>query len=254
MFIKRFALITLLAIGVIITQTSFAQEETSGYLMTETEKQAIQEIVRDYIKNNPEEIVKAIEESSLEKAKKQREGAEKIKEIPQGLYDNAPAGGDENAEITIVEFFDYNCGYCKRVINDVNRLVDDPDSIKVVFRELPILSDSSEMAAQFALAADKQGKYLEMHTKFMQHRGRIAMEDVEKYAEELNLDFEKLKADADSQDIIDAIATNMGLARDLGVRGTPFFLVGKRKVPGAVGYTRLKSIIEEEKAKAAGGA
>lgn len=255
MIIKRFTLLTALILGAISlsSPSAMAQDASGGFLMTETEKEAIREIVKDYIESNPEIILKAVEEKAQADAERQRAEKEAVSEIPEGLYDHAPWAGDEDAEITVVEFFDYNCGYCKRVINDVNQLAEDPDSIKVVFRELPILSESSEEIARFALAAHKQGKYVEMHTSLMKHKGRIDAEAMAKYATEIGLDIAQLKEDAQSQDVLDMLAENMNFARDLQVRGTPFFLVGKRKVPGAVGYTRLKSIIAEEKAKMAAG-
>lgn len=254
MLIKRFALLMGLILGAFSITPALAQDATGGYLMTETEKEAIREIIKEYIESNPEVILKAVEGQANAEAQKQRDEKEKVATIPEGLYKDAPFAGDADGDITVVEFFDYNCGYCKRVINDIARLADDPDSIKIVFRELPILSETSEEAARFALAADKQGKYMEFHTKLMKHKGRINVAAVEGYAAELGLDVEKLKEDAKSQDVLDAIATNMEYARQLQVRGTPFFLIGTRKVPGAVGYTRLKSIIAEERAKAAGGA
>lgn len=252
MLIKHFALLTCLVLGALSVSPAYAQDATSGYLMTETEKEAIREIVKEFIETNPDVILKAVEDKARDEAQKQREEKAKLTKVPEGLYDNAPMAGDKDGEITVVEFFDYNCGYCKRVINDMNRLAEDEDSIKVVFRELPILSDDSENAAHFALAADKQGKYMEFHTKLMQHKGRINQAAIDKYIAELGLDADKMKADAKSQDVIDAIATNMEFARQLEVRGTPFFLVGKRKVPGAAGYTRLKTIIAEELAKGNG--
>ncbi len=251
MFIKQFTFVLTLIASVLTITPSFAQESATGFLMTETEKEAIREIVKEYIENNPELIVKTVEEDARKKAQKLRDEKMKVSEIPAGLHDNAPMAGDADGDITVVEFFDYNCGYCKRIVNDVNRLTEDEDSIKVVFRELPILNDASELAARYALAADKQGKYLEYHTKLMQHRGGFDVAALEKYGTELELDVAQLTQDANSQDVLDAIAENMEFARTLQVRGTPFFLVGQRKVPGAIGYTRLKTIIEEEKARMA---
>lgn len=252
MLIKHFALLASLVLGALSISPAYAQDAISGYLMTETEKEAIREIVKEYIETNPDVILKAVEDKARAEAQKQRDEKTKLTEVPEGLYDNAPFAGEKDAEIKVVEFFDYNCGYCKRVINDVNRLAEDPDSIKVVFRELPILSEDSENAAHFALAADKQGKYVKFHTKLMQHKGRINQAAIDKYIDELGLDAAKMKEDSKSQDVLDAIAANIEFARQLEVRGTPFFLVGKRKVPGAVGYTRLKTIIAEELAKGNG--
>lgn len=252
MFIKRFALpLAALVLGALCVTSVQAQDATNGYLMTETEKNAIRDIVEEYINDNPEVILKSIEKKARAQAEKQYGTQDRVAELPDGIYDSpfAPSVGRDNADITIVEFFDYNCGYCKRVIGDVNRLISEDATVKVSFRELPILSEDSEIAARYALAANKQGRYLDFHTKLMEHSGRINQAVVEKYGVELGLDAEKLKKDADSQDIRDAIAENKKLARDLGVRGTPFFLIGNQKVPGAVGYTRLQSIIAEERAK-----
>lgn len=221
----------------------------SAFALDANDRQEIESIISDYIRNNPEEIIKILQDN----AKKQAEEAaakqnERIAELPEGVdYPLTPIAGNKNGDITVVEFFDYNCGYCKRVLPDITRLIDSDANVKFVFKELPILSPASEVAARYAIASNKQGKYIEMHNALMEHSGRLDEAKVKDLAKGLGLDMKQLETDAQSQDVTDALSHNMQLAQELGVRGTPFFLVGKRKIPGAVGFTRLQSVVNQER-------
>ncbi len=239
----------LFAIGLasLIAISAPQAQDNSGFLMTETEKNAIREIVEDYIKNNPDVIIDVLNKKAQEDAERQAKVDRRLETIPDGLYDYpmTPKLGSDNPDVTIVEFFDYNCGFCKRVINDVNRVIEEDDKVRFIFKELPILSESSETAARFALAANMQDKYLEYHTELMSFRGRLNDQILEELAQKIGLDLEQLKIDAESDVVSAALEKNMDLARELGARGTPFFVIGKEKVPGAIGYSRMKSLIQK---------
>jgi hypothetical protein len=167
--------------------------------------------------------------------------------IPSDMVDaNTPTIGPKNAKLTVIEFFDYNCGYCKQVSGDVQHLLKDDKTIRFAFKELPILADTSELAARYALAANKQGKYLEFHNTVMDHQGPLNEEYLLATGKSLGLNTEQMKKDANTQDVKDILNKNLDLARQLGVRGTPFFIIGKEKVPGAIGYSNMKDIIATE--------
>ena len=200
------------------------------------QKQAIEQIIKDYLVKNPEIFLEV--QGALE-VKLEKENAERLKvaiaENAEELFrqPNAAVAGDPDGDITVVEFFDYNCGYCKRGLDDVVKLMESDPKVRVVFKELPILSKGSAEAARVALAARNQGKYWELHRALLKARGQANKASALKLAEELGLDMEQLKTDMDSDEIKDEIAQSEALAQKMGVNGTPHFLVGDRSIPGA---------------------
>lgn len=214
------------------------------------QKQAIGQIIKEYLVKNPEIFIEV--QGALE-AKLEKEQAERLKvaiaENAEEIFrqPNAAVAGDPDGDITVVEFFDYNCGYCKRSLGDVVKLVESDPKVRVVFKELPILSKGSEEAARVALAARKQGKYWELHRALLAARGQANEASALKLAEELGLDMEQLKADMESAEVKAEIAQSEALAKKMGVNGTPHFLVGDRSVPGAPEdlYEQLSTHVNE---------
>jgi len=196
----------------------------------------IEKIVKEYLLNNPEILYEV--QTALE-AKMEKEQAEKTKkaiaENAKVIYrdPNAALGGNPDGDITVVEFFDYNCGYCKRGFADIAKLIKADPKVRVVFKEYPILSADSEKAAMVALAARQQGKYWDVHQKLIVDRGRATEESALKIAEEAGLDMVKLKADMKSDAVKNEIESVKNLAKEMGINGTPHFLVGDRSIGGA---------------------
>jgi len=225
-----------------------AEKPVAAAPFTAAQKAAINEAVKDYIMSNPQVMISSVEAyyNKQNATKQAQEGP--LKDLPAGLldYPNTPSEGPKDAKVTVVEFFDYNCGYCKQVVNDVQELMNEDKSVRVVFKDLPILSDTSEVAARYALAANKQGKYLPYHLALLQHQGPITEAFLTDTAKTVGLNVDQLKKDANTQEVRDVLAKNVSLARDLGVRGTPFFVIGRQKVPGAIGISRMKEIIAQE--------
>ena len=221
----------------------------SGQIDT-NQKQAIEQIIKDYLVKNPEILVEV--QGALE-AKLEKEHADRLKvaieENAKELFrhPNASVAGDPDGDITVVEFFDYNCGYCKRGLDDVAKLVESDPKVRVVFKELPILSKGSVEAARVSLAARIQGKYWELHRALLKARGQANEASALKLAEELGLNMEQLKTDMDSDEIKDEIAQSEALAQKMGVNGTPHFLVGDRSIPGAPEnlYEQLSTHVDE---------
>ncbi|HEY1097195.1 MAG TPA: DsbA family protein [Alphaproteobacteria bacterium] len=217
---------------------------------TTAQKTELDSLIKDFIMKNPDVIIQSLQAGQPgAESVTAKEG--RLQKVPDGLYDYplTPFVGPKDAKLVVVEFFDYNCGFCKRVVPDFVKLIGEEPDVKFMFKELPILSAESEVAARFALAANKQGKYIEYHTALMEHQGPISQELIEKTATDVGLDLAQLKKDADGADVAAALQKNMALARELGVQGTPFFVIGKERVPGAVGYTRLKDMINQERAE-----
>ncbi len=201
-----------------------------------TDKAAVEQIVRDYILENPE----IIEEALITLA--QRQEAEEQARVAQALTDNADALygdprdfsiGPEDAAVTIVEFFDYRCGFCKASVDWVQSLPEEHDGkVRVVFKEFPILSPESREASLAALAAGKQGKYVEMHQALMKSRSQLKQSDIEEIAESVGVDLAKLEADAKSTSVQKQISDVRALAEATGTRATPTFVIDGQIVSG----------------------
>lgn len=221
------------------------------------QKQQIEKIIKDYLLANPE-IFLDVQTALEEKMEKQQ--AEKLKAlIAQNAKDiyrhpDAAVAGNPNGDITVVEFFDYNCGYCKRGLHDIVKLVDTDSKVRVVFKELPILSKGSEEASRIALAAKRQGKYWEMHKAMLGAKGHMNEASALRLAEQLGLDMDKLKTDMASPEVAKEVQESEDLAKKLGVNGTPHFLVGDRAIPGAPEdlYDQLEKHVTELRNKGCG--
>ena len=158
-----------------------------------------------------------------------------VAEFAEDLFRDpgSPFIGNLNSDITIVEFFDYNCGYCRRGFADVTKLINTDSNLRIVFKEFPILSKDSELASRVALAAHEQGKYWELHRELISTRGTVDQSIALKAAKRLGLNMAKLRSDMNSPKIKDEIERVKKLANNLGILGTPHFFVGDRSVPGA---------------------
>jgi len=217
---------------------------------TPDQKQQIEKIIKDYLITNPEIFIEV--QTALEE-KMEKEQAEKLKvaiaENAAEIYrePDAAVAGNPDGDITVVEFFDYNCGYCKRGLGDIVKLVESDPNVRVVFKELPILSKGSEEAARVALAAKRQGKYWEVHRALLQARGHMNEAAALRLAEKEGVDMEQLKADMASPEVAAEVAKSEELAKKMGVNGTPHFLVGDRAIPGAPEdlYQQLARHVEE---------
>jgi protein-disulfide isomerase len=161
------------------------------------------------------------------------------------------AKGSSSAQVTIVEFSDFQCPFCSRVLGTLDKLMKDyPDKIRVFFRHNPLPFHSDAMlAAQAAVAADMQGKFWQMHDKLFANQQKLKRPDLEKYAKEIGLDVGKFKKDIDSPAVKKKIQEDMDVAKKLGVQGTPNFFIDGRPIRGAVPYEQFKSAIDDELAR-----
>jgi protein-disulfide isomerase len=192
--------------------------------------------IHDYLVKNPDILVEMSNEldkrqADEQDAKQQKaisKNADKIYRSPE-----TPVAANPDGDVTVVEFFDYNCGFCKRAMPEVVKIVGDDKKVKLVLKELPIFGDDSIAAARAALASRKQGKYYEMHQKLFSEPGKADLDKALRVAQELGLDVEQLKKDMDDPAVKDALAENRALAEELGVQGTPYTLVGDIVVAGA---------------------
>lgn len=202
----------------------------------------IKALVAEALRENPELILEALQALEARQAEAEAVAAAAVLNNERALLErdpNAPVLGNPDGDVTVVEFFDYNCPYCKRAMPEIDALLAQDGEIRLVLREWPILSEGSAFAARAALAARKQGKYPEMHNALMNMRGKLEAETVMRIAGEVGLDVDKLKADMQSPEVEEHIATSMRLAESLGFNGTPSFVVGDQLIPGFVEKAQL---------------
>lgn len=234
----RFRLVAI-AIGVAIAPVaSIAQDLT---------EERIKELALQAIMENPQIIMDAARLLEAQRNAAQSQAQAAIVERERDILErdpNAPVLGNPDGDVTVIEFFDYNCPYCRRAMPEVQGLLDGDDNVRLVYREWPILGDGSVFAAKAALAARQQGKYEEFHWALMGMQGRAEEASVLQIAKELGLDIEQLKADMESPEIEEHIATSKRLTAALGFQGTPAFVIGESLVPGLVQEEQLKALVE----------
>ena len=225
---------------------------------SDAQRGEIERIIKDYLMRHPEVLQEAI--SELEK-KQVAADAEKnktaVKDNAQLIF-NSPRQvtiGNPQGDVTMVEFFDYNCGYCKRAMADMFDLMKDDPKLKVVLKEFPVLGPGSVEAAQVATAVrmqDRTGKkYLEFHQKLLGGRGQADKARALAAAKEAGLDMTRLEKDMASPEVKASLTESMELAEKLGLNGTPSYVIGPNVVIGAVGLAALKEKVEAARACAA---
>ena len=216
--------------------------------LSAAQEQAVEQLIADYFIRNPDKMRDAL---SAYQAHMQRE-EERLFE--KTMRDNAPAlyrnkndfsMGPADAPITIVEFFDYNCGYCKKVFAPLMEVLEENPDVRLVFKEFPILSQDSERAARTALAFDNKLQFLTFHTKLMTHRGSINGTLLDKTLTELKLNKADIAKKAQSAKVDAHLDETKRLARDLGISGTPAFIIDGQLYPGALDKARLTELIAE---------
>lgn len=208
--------------------------------------------VRGYLLANPQVLREVIDElNKQERAAAELEKKAQIASLDQQLnHDpNSFVAGNPDGDITIVEFFDYRCGYCKRSFPDLMKTVEEDGNIRLVLKEFPILGDESVLASRAAIAALAQDKYMGFHSKLMETRGSFSLDRLLSLAEEYGLDTAQLQTDMNSEKTDGIIRANYEVARALGVTGTPAFVIGETFVPGAVSADELKNLVAEIRQK-----
>ncbi|MBT5186524.1 MAG: DsbA family protein [Kordiimonadaceae bacterium] len=207
------------------------------------EKEAINALIRDYILTNPEIIPEAVE------VLRSRQNANALSSAEDLLYNDGYSfvAGNKNASVTIVEFYDYNCGYCKQVPDVFARLLEEDDDVKIIYKELPILAESSQYASVAAMSSIKQGKFIEFHNAMMKNKRPLTEDLVLQIARDAGLDEEKLIAGMDDPEIETNIMKTKYLVQNIGVSGTPGFVIGTQIIPGFISYDKLKEIVDTER-------
>ena len=202
-------------------------------------------VIEDFIRNNPEVVRDSlIALAAREEAARKQAGLAKVRE---DLGD--PVMGNPDGKITLYEFSDYNCGYCKRIFEPIQQLLRGNPDVRLVIKEFPILSQSSLVAAKAAIAAEMQGKFGAYHVAMMTYRGQITNDVVMRLAAQAGVDEKQLKLDMESQKAAAIIQRTREAAMALEINGTPGIVIGNKVVPGAIGLDELIKLIAEERNK-----
>ena len=219
---------------------------------TPEQKKAIEAIIRDYLANNPEMLLDALQaaEDKLKSESKDK-AAQALSARRREVLDDpeTPVGGNPKGDVSLVEFFDYRCPYCKQVEPALEALLGQDKQLRFVYKELPVLGADSITASRAALAARKQGKYDALHRALMGTKGQLDEPTVLKVAQSAGLDSDRLKRDMAAPEIDRALKANAALAEALDIRGTPAFVVGDDIVPGAIDLGTLKALIAAARQK-----
>jgi protein-disulfide isomerase len=233
-------------------ETAPQQAQATTEILSEAQKTAIDTQIKDFIMNNPEVLMESVNKMrERETAAQDEQAKQSLGQHKNFLFNNPkmPAMGAKNPDITVVEFLDYNCGFCKKAFEAMVEVMESDPKVRFVLVEIPILSESSRTAAEFAMAAHKQGKYAEFHQAVMMFNGPKTEETILAEARKIGLDIEKLKADAKSKEVQDFLAEKEKVAADLAVRGTPAFIVGDQIIRGYVPAEALKTLIKDAQSK-----
>lgn len=216
--------------------------QSTGGVKT-ADKAAIEQIVHDYILQHPEIIPEAIEKLQARRMANNISASREAIETPfAGAWE-----GNAKADVTVVEFFDYACGYCRASLPDLAKLVAEDKGLKIVYRELPILSDESAEAAKVSLLAAERGQYMSFH-RALYEGGQITRESILAAASKVGIDKAAAESAIRNEKYDAEIQSNIAIAQKLQATGTPTFVVGDQVLNGAVGYDALKKAVAAARA------
>ena len=216
--------------------------------LSQGQREEVINLVRELFKANPEIVVEALQVFQQKQEQLQAEAQKGALTAMKSELENdpsSPVAGNPDGDVTIVEFMDYRCGYCKRVFPDLVKLLEEDGNIRYVFKEFPVLGKESELAARAALAVWNiaPDKYFDFHKALMNNRGAITQSKLIDEADDLDIDEDDLtKAMADAK-VDAALQKTFSIAKALDIRGTPAFIVGGHLVPGAIGLDALKELV-----------
>jgi protein-disulfide isomerase len=243
-----FLAVALLAavVAVLIPPASLAADFTAD------QRKAIESIIHDYLTKNPDVLLDALQAAEDKmKGDAKDKAAQALTTRRREIFEDpdTPIAGNPNGDVSLVEFFDYRCPYCKQVEPSLEALLGEDRQLRLVYKEFPVLGPESVTASKAALAARKQGKYDAFHRAMMTLKGQINETAVYKTAESVGVDVDRLKRDMAAPEIARALKANTELADALDIRGTPGFIVGNEIVPGAIDLASLKQLIATARKK-----
>lgn len=246
-FLKKALAAPLILVAMLFAALSTVSASADEF--TADQKAELDGLIRAYIIENPEVIVEAMQVLELRQQRAQQDAdAALISRLGGRLLDDgfSHVGGNPDGDVTVVEFLDYRCGYCKQAHDGVQALVATDGGIRLVVKEFPILGPDSTFAARAAMAAQAQSGelYEAFNDAMMRHQGELNQRTILGLAESIGLDADELQAEMESPAIAERIRTTYGLAREMGISGTPAFVIGNEIVRGYVPYDSLRELVE----------
>jgi protein-disulfide isomerase len=245
MFFRTLAALLFAGCLAVLPYAAQAQEDQP---LSAKQQEAVKKLVHDYLMENPSVISDAIEALRQKEELAAEMGAKKtLADRKDEIFNdpNSPVLGNPKGDVTIVEFFDYRCPYCKGMTDMLFDAVKADGKVRLVMKELPVLGPESVTAARAALAARNQKKYEEFHKALMRMKGQLTDQTLMKTAAEVGLNVERLKKDMEEDQIDTDLTNNVHLAHALNIQGTPGFIVGDQLVPGAMSPQSLKQLIDQ---------
>ncbi len=247
---KHFAVLPFLALSALSVAPGYSFAADAG--LTDIQKSEVRQVIKEYLRENPELVVEALQSFQQKQQEESLNAAKaKINKYKSQLTaKDLPGAGNPAGDVTVIEFFDYNCGYCKKAIGDIQHALEKDKNVRFVFFDMPILGPSSIEAAKWAHAAHVQGKYFEFHTALMEHKGGLEEDVLADLAKKVGLDVEKAKKDAADPALEANLQKGIEMGHDIGVNGTPGFIIGDQLYPGYLGEEGLMKAITDARAAA----
>ena len=216
--------------------------------MSDAQRKEVEAVVQDYILKNPEVLMRAIKTYQVQmQAAKRKQAKKNLTSLTAelNLNEGSPIIGNPAGDITIVEFFDYRCGYCKQVFPTIQALLKEDGNIRYVLKELPILGPDSLFASQAALAVwnTMPEKYLPFHAALMASRGSLNAEKIFSIADNLGLNKDAITKNMKNESVNNELSKNMELSERLEITGTPAFIIGDQLSPGAISMNEIKRMV-----------
>ena len=232
------ALCSLLALSSTLPQLAKAELDIS-------DRAALDSIIKEFIQNNPEVVRDTlIALAAREETERKQAGLSRVRD-DQG----DPVMGNPDGAITLYEFSDYNCGYCKRMLAQIMQMLAANGDVRMVIKEFPILGQSSVTAAKAGIAAQKQEKFKSFHTEMMTYRGQVNDASIMQAADAAGLDLVQLKQDMNSPETTAIITRTRSAAAALNINGTPGLVIGDTVIPGAISMEELQTVIDKERTR-----
>ncbi len=246
-FMNKILGISLLVLSL---NVAFPAMSIAADVLSDKQRQEIENIIHQYIMDNPKVILDAVEQMQVRAEAAKQEHVKKQLVRARDLLINdpdSPIGGNPNGDVTVVEFFDYRCGYCKQVYPSVMKSINADKNVRYVFKEFPILGPESVTASKVALAVSRidATKYKPFHNALMSARGSLTKSMLLKTAKDVGVDPDAVEKEMASPEIEKIIRKNYDLAQSLNISGTPAFVIGEQLVPGAIDYATLEKLIAE---------
>jgi protein-disulfide isomerase len=243
----------LLSLGFALTVCTFlspVEVRAAGPSGEPLTRQALEQMIEQYIRTHPEVIEQSLQSLENKRAAEEQERQKAALATHQQELLNDPASpvsGNPAGDVTVVEFFDYRCGYCKRAASALTQLQQSDARVRVVYKDFPILGETSELAAKAALASNLQGKHRAFHEALLATKDDLTKEQLFRIAAEAGVDVNRLDQDMTRPEWQAILDRNRALAKTLGISGTPAFIVGNDLVPGALDLKTLQELVAHKR-------